>query len=317
MKVLIFSLSNLFGNFISKKIAEKGIEIQTVNLQDILRNWNPQRILKELLYPFFRAHILHFVYAPVRGIHFLLFLLGVLLRKKIIVHWIGSDVLEIRKRLLKISSIIISRLASIHISVSPWLADELQNDLGIYSIVLPIVPPDIDDLSKRRIHRKFSRCLLAYISSPKEFLTYSGDIIIELAKRLPDYRFYVMGINMEEVKRIIGNKVPENIIFLGKVPRRIVIKFYEKIPILLRINRHDGLPNMVLEALAMAMHVATTLPIPTCYRIRLDNLDSIINTIKSIKTPLNNDGRKYVLQKYDPNKLYAKYVRLYRILLRA
>ena len=316
MKVLVFSLSKLFGGFISQKIAEKGVEIQTVNLQDILRDWNPQRIFKELLYPFLKAHILHFVYAPVKGIHFLLFLLGVLLRKKIIVQWIGSDVLEARKRSLKIFSIIISRLTSVHVSVSPWLADEIQRYLKIRSLILPIVPPDINVLSKIRIQRKFSRCLLAYISSPKEFFTYSGDVIIELAKRLPDYRFCVMGINMEEVKRIISNEVPENIIFLGKVPRRIVIKFYEKIPILLRINRHDGLPNMVLEALAMAMHVVTTLPIPNCHGVRLDNPDSIINAIKSIKTPLNNDGRKYVLQKYDPNKLYARYVQLYQVLLR-
>lgn len=166
------------------------------------------------------------------------------LGKKIIIHWIGTDVLIAGKKYLDTGKVINSDV--INLAVSEELCKELRN-IGVNSEYVPIVPPCIPYPPAPEMPK--SHAVLAYLPKGREDF-YGWQQIKFLAGRFPNIPFYIVANDGLEVKNI-----PSNIKFKGFLPHSELEKLYSQISILLRLTEHDGLPVMMLEAQGMGRKV--------------------------------------------------------------
>lgn len=208
-----------------------------------------------------KSDIIHFVFSPLCSYILWMFVfLGVLLRKKIIIHWIGTDVLLFQKRIilrhfLKILPILDNRNI-IHLTVAPWLKNELKN-LGINTDIVPLV--STINLNPEPLPSKFT--VLAYLPTNRyEF--YGGMIIERLAEEFPQIRFLILANDGKRKKKL------SNVRFLGWIPYEMMCHIYRNTTVLIRMTYHDGLPKMVLEALAAGRYVVFSKKFPCCFYAR-------------------------------------------------
>lgn len=173
-----------------------------------------------------------------------IFVISKALGKKIIIHWIGTDVLIARKKYLDTGKIINSDI--INLAVSEDLCKELRS-IGVNSEYVPIVPPCIPYPPAPEMPE--SHAVLAYLPEGREDF-YGWQQIKFLAGRFPNIPFYIVANDGLEVKNI-----PSNIKFKGSLPHSELEKLYSQISILLRLTEHDGLPVMMLEAQGMGRKV--------------------------------------------------------------
>ena len=172
-----------------------------------------------------------------------------LIRKPVIWHWIGTDVLEYSRTRFgggdcrsRIARRAIHKWAAGHLADSPELAGEL-GDMGIRADVVRLLPKaieaDVQPLPPRPgvlsywgpEHRDFYRC----------------GIIMRLAEAFPDVPFIIVGDH--------GNGVesPPNVKFLGRLPS--LADVYPQVSVYVRLVEHDSLSAIVLEAMARGRYV--------------------------------------------------------------
>jgi glycosyltransferase involved in cell wall biosynthesis len=184
-----------------------------------------------------------------------------LLRKRrLVVHWIGSDVLEAQHA--GGSEPWLARQA-VHWAETPWVADEVRA-LGM-SCETMALPGARLAIAPTPLAPEFS--VLIYIPGT-QLCTYYGDAqrvsdfyglgtMLEVARGLPQIRFDMVGVDAGS----IGDK-SANIRVHGRVPD--MTRFYEQATVLWRPVAHDGLSFMVLEALAHGRHVIWSYGFPGC-----------------------------------------------------
>jgi hypothetical protein len=90
---------------------------------------------------------------------------------------------------------------------------------------------------------------------------------------------------------------------------------YEKYPILLRVAKHDGLPKMVLEALAHGNQVVFEYEFPGCHHATTaEGALAAIRAILAERCPVNITGSDYVRQHYGNEQLTRNLLRLIGVL---
>jgi glycosyltransferase involved in cell wall biosynthesis len=172
-------------------------------------------------------------------------------KKKLIMLWCGSDILFAQQQLnagIPIEPWIRNK---IHWSVSPAMAEEvraigLECEYVQASFVDPVPNP-------KPLPAQFS--VLAYGPTFKKAELYGMDRILEVAGKLPDVEFNLVGLLEWPVPAC-----PPNV----KVHKRVDLNpFYEQCAVLYRPVRHDGgISFMVLEALAHGRYVVYSRPFP-------------------------------------------------------
>ena len=194
-----------------------------------------------------------------------------LLRKKIILHWIGTDVLNAikcppSKHLLK------TYRRYTHLAGSPLLQAELRT-IGIESTVVAIVPIGIhfSALPMPKHHE-----VLAYIPEAREGF-YNMPLLKEIAKRFPDTIFHI-------VANSGGNDQDPlpNISYEGTLDQAGMRDLYKKCPVLFRYPQHDGLSMMVLEALGTGRTVIYKYEFPFVKTPANDTVEEIQKTFKKV-----------------------------------
>jgi glycosyltransferase involved in cell wall biosynthesis len=177
-------------------------------------------------------------------------LLRLALRRPIVMHWTGSDVLFAR-RVFAASRAAAGLIHGVtHWAGAPWLAKELRS-LGVQArwlphswveapTVLPPLPPG-------------PLTVLAYLPEARAAF-YGGETILRVATALPEVRVLVVGA------RSLPWPVPANVCLLGWVGDMAPV--YARSHVLLRLPRHDGLAFMVQEALAYGRYAVWTYPFP-------------------------------------------------------
>jgi len=163
--------------------------------------------------------------------------MALLFKKKVICHWIGSDVLKL-KAFSKKELALFKNNKIKHFAIANHLIDELK-EYGINAELLIItsgnvIPKEIPPLPKEH-------AVLTYWS-PLRRKFYGGDIVDKLAMDFPNLKFYILGSDGK------GETQLSNLIYLDKVDN--IEEVFAKTSILLRLTEHDGLPSMVLEMLA-------------------------------------------------------------------
>jgi len=164
-----------------------------------------------------------------------------------IILWVGTDVLEVAHAPHVLEPLRLENL--VHWACAPHLVSELAA-LGIEARYVKIAGVETCTAAPP-LPTTFT--VLAYLPEPsREF--YGQAHLWEAARALPDVRFVVVGRGGGE------SGAPANVQYAGEVndmERRI-----DSASVLFRLPQHDGLPVMVIEALARGRHVIWTHPFP-------------------------------------------------------
>jgi glycosyltransferase involved in cell wall biosynthesis len=220
-------------------------------------------------------------------------------KKKLIMLWCGSDVLFAQQQ--RAAGIPIEPWIrnKIHWAVSPAMAEEVRA-VGLEcepvqaSFVNPVTNP-------KALPTKFS--VLTYGPSFKKAELYGMDRIFEVARRLPDIEFNLIGILDGPTP-----PCPPNVKVHGRVD---LTPFYEQSIVLYRPVRHDGgISFMVLEALAHGRYVVYSRPFPASTLVT--DVDEACRELmrfrdrhKSNNLTLNKSGLEVIARDYSSQKVRA------------
>ena len=256
-------------------------------------NFNQKNKLKKLLFlmnNIRKVDIIYFGYGCYKMNPYLK--IAKLYNKKVITHWIGSDVLKIKnnKNIDKVQSYI-----SYNLTCSPVLKDELS-DIGITVEEVAIIPTNMSgDYSK--LPKKHG--VMMYL--PKGSEDFYGIKYLEYAaKQFKSIQFYVVGNDNDTLHL-------KNVCFLGKIPTEEMNDLYDKTSILIRLPEHDGLSLMLLESLIKGKEVIYCYDFPhTRHVTNINELKRELDDIISKKPKHNVEGHDYVLEKYNLNDIKLK-----------
>jgi len=208
------------------------------------------------------------------------------LGKRIVAHWIGSDIIELQQYVQKNGHIPkeLKTCVDVHLADSPELKTELA-EFGLFSEVVRLIPRSVEAAI---MSMPVVPAVLSYWSDLRaEF--YRCDIIKALAERFHEIPFYIAG-----TKGYNLIDMPKNVIFMGNVDD--IDSIYGKVSVLVRIVEHDSLSAMVLEMLARGRYVIYNQTfVPHTHIVK--NLEQAINCLRKVL--------KYTV----PNKAGADYVR--------
>lgn len=201
--------------------------------------------------------------------------------------WIGSDA---PRYAANASTTVVARVW--HWCVAPWLQEEVA-EAGIAAEVVPLTPPSIPSPSPA-LPPDFS--VLAYTLDGRSDL-YGLDLVLELARRQPDIPFVLLGAAPSEA-------FPENIRAL-----RWVDDMHATVTgstVYVRPTSHDGMSNLVLEALAYGRYAMWTYPFPGVDQIStIDSAESRLSELHRLhaegRLSLNHEGREAVFEMFDPD----------------
>lgn len=221
--------------------------------------------------------------------HRLAFLLG----KKQIIHWVGSDIIAMKKLAaqgFKFSPHFTKK--AVHWVEVNWIAKELT-ELGIIGNVVPLTPaafpkkaPDLPE--------KF--VVLTYLP-PEKSAFYGEAQIIALAEEFPEIVFLAAAASTTET----NPKWPANLMAVGWV--NDMARIYQEITVLIRLPEHDGLSFMVLEALANGRHVIWNYAFDgvrqtSGYQQTVQILKDLLRDYERGELKLNEAGREFVKKYY-------------------
>lgn len=221
------------------------------------------------------------------------FRLAVFLRKKIIVHWIGTDVLTFTQKYNESKKVINKNC--INLSVSSQLQRELE-EIKIKTEVVPIFPPNYscEALGIPEKHR-----VLSYIPEVREAF-YGMELVKNVAQQFSNIEFHIVANTGKNDMQ----KLP-NIYYHGMLNSEELKKMYEQCTVLFRFPEHDGLPVMVLEALGYGRMVIYRYEHPYVYTPKSDNLEDILETFKQVfESPykLNVEAIEFVKNEFSMEK---------------
>lgn len=227
--------------------------------------------------------------------HPLVYIFTKILGKKVIVHWVGTDVMwaisKKRNIIHRVLRTIANRMIDMHLTVFEPLSDELET-LGIKAKIVPLIP-DMSTSKRERIWPQEDR-VLVYLPEKNQDI-YGKEDVFRLAHELSSVDFLITYNNGEGLPKL------PNVKYLGIVDNMDIV--WEQIKLYLRLTKHDGLSHTVLEALARGKHVVWTQKFPYCHQGRTFNesKDAIMK-ILSQNQP-NIEGMEYVNANFEPSKI--------------
>jgi hypothetical protein len=180
-------------------------------------------------------------------------LLRTALRRPMVMHWAGSDVLYARRVHAAERSTKALLHGVTHWAGAPWLVEELR-PLDVRARWLPHswvdAPPALPPLPPSDAS---PLTLLTYLPEKRPAF-YGGEAVLRLARTLPEVEVLVTGA------RSLPWPAPPNVRCLGWVED--MAPLYARAHALLRLPRHDGLSFMVQEALVFGRYAIWSYPFP-------------------------------------------------------
>ena len=222
------------------------------------------------------------------------FKLASMLQKPTLAVWIGSDVYR-----LKLEKNQMAKLGKYREYITASIADSpvLVEELAEMDIKAEWVPT----ISKKMLYQPLPipepLSILVYLT-PQRHPFYGSAIIARVIELLPDIKFNIVG------GYDFGGNIPKNVTIAGYVDN--MGEIYKQSYILLRPTLHDGLSQMVLEALGRGRQVIWSMPFPHCHLATKP--EQIVEIIKDlIASPyINIDGARYVADSFTPEKMVKK-----------
>lgn len=290
MKVLFLGESQI--RFLSKLYGESGHEVRVQRGRGKL---SKLLTLPDLLW----ADVVYHVYGT--DINRLALLrVAKLLRKKIILHWIGTDVLEAAEIFRKEGRVLNAGYPHVDLAVAEHLCQEL-NQIGIEAKEVPIIPVGLEF---EVLPMPENHGVLSYIPESRQDF-YGIDLLRKMARRFPEVPFYVVANT--------GAQDPAdlpNVHYTGLLCWEELRRVYEKCSVLLRYPRHDGLPVMVLEAMGLGRQVIHRYPFPYVITPEEDSIESIDAALRKVLSEpprVNQEGADYVRREFTKERILQRY----------
>ena len=229
-------------------------------------------------------------------------------KKKVVIFWCGSDVLEgqAEHRAGKSDPWVAER---IHWAGAPWLAEEVRA-MGLQCEYVPItwVPP-VEAVSP--LPKVFS--VLSYLPDSSRISLYGIDQVLEVAQKMPYARFTIVGLRQGQ-----SLKAPANVIVRHHLPN--LNQLYRETTVVWRPTRHDGLSFTVLEALAHGRHVLWSYPITGALLSRdaassRAELERLFDLHEAHALDVNILGAEFVARNFSPDKIRDEFLSRWRTIV--
>lgn len=222
----------------------------------------------------------------------------VLGKKKIVMHWLGSDVLDEQRAVLagERDPWVLRQLH--HWAESDWMVREVSA-LGVPCELVPF-PSALVPESPTPLPDEFR--VLVYVPSLERSELYGLDRILQVACELPEISFELVGLRDGPIP-----DAPGNLRIHGRQPN--LLEAYRHCSVLWRPVRHDGVSWMVLESLGHGRHVLWTYPFPGCVQVHdaTDAREQILRLYRLHQQGLlriNSDGARLMASEgYQPQLL--------------
>jgi len=214
------------------------------------------------------------------------------------------------------------------ISISRIEKEWLSNTFGIpdtklYHIPIPI---DIDNVNKKKERGKDIKiAFMGRLSAEKNV-----DVLISAFRIVkqdhPECKLYIIGEGPLKEHLSGLSKNINDIYFLGRLTHDDTLKFFDDVDMFVLPSKFEVSPISVLEAMAKSVPVIVT-PVgeipyvledgKNCLLVKFNDVNDLavkINSLVENKTLSNRiaeNGRNYVKEKHDINKIIDSYVNLY------
>ncbi len=208
-------------------------------------------------------------------------------RKKVIFHWIGSDWYGLSRRPLSRVMLRLFRAGvDLHIADAPWLVDDLAA-AGLEAHLVPTISEKMGG-ELEPMPSRFS--VMAYLPNRRRDF-YGWPVIRLIAERLPSLEVVAVGGGPEA-------GAPANVRFTGLVDGEAMGRLYREVSALVRPTSHDGLSQMVLEALLRGRQVVWSRAFPFCIRAATPEEFAAAVAGLASSCPQNVEGSRYVAERY-------------------
>ncbi len=290
MKVLLIGLP-YFSNYLADKLSKNFPKDTFISLNTYYSKKDKILFFKHLS----KADVIHSINGSISKSTAIL--LAVLLRKKVVMHWVGTDLIqaEMDYSNKKTNSTLISR--PIHLTDTPWFIHRLEK-VGIKN---PKFIP-LKGMEKCNTTPKFPEkfAVLCYIPENRaEF--YGIDMAIKIATKLPDIKFNWVGMSNWK------HDLPKNVHLHGWVSN--ISKYIDDSVVCLRMPKSDGLSFFVLESLSKGRYVAYNQPFE--YSNYCDSLEDFVSFISEKKTEFDakiltpDEAKSKIIQEiFDENMVF-------------
>jgi len=219
-------------------------------------------------------------------------------RKKVVFHWIGSDWYGLSRRPLSRAMLRSFRAGvDLHIADAPWLVE----DLAARGFRAHLVPTISEKMSGELEPMPSRFSVMAYLPDRRRDF-YGWPVIKLLAERLPSLAVVAVGGEREagapDNVRFTGLVDPDNVRFTGLVDGETMAGLYREVSALVRPTSHDGLSQMVLEALLRGRRVVWSREFPFC--IHAATPEEFVAAVAALASscPQNVEGSRYVAERY-------------------
>lgn len=281
------------GEFFAKILIqqlEKSIDIKLVSTD--LRD--PELAIKAK-----DCDIIHYIFSPIVTLGGLRTVQKLKkMKKKIIIHWIGTDVHNaITNRKSKFIAKKYKHLVDVHLAVHSRLVMEL-NSIGINCEELPLPVFSLYQLSSLPAKKK----ILVYMPDSRSDF-FGKPVVDKLFNSLPDLDFIVVPNSGKDYRKTNVTCMP----WVDDME-----KIYRDVSVLIRLPVHDGLPNSIIEALSMGRYVIYSYDFPYCeYASSFEEVKKKLLHLLQKSLP-NEEGSSYVHSTYDKNRIIRRLIDIYR-----
>jgi glycosyltransferase involved in cell wall biosynthesis len=207
--------------------------------------------------------------------------------KKVVFHWIGSDWYELGQNRTRRALFRTGRGGvDLHIADAPWLVEELAA-AGLAAHLVPTISEKMHG-QVEAMPARFR--VMAYVPDRRRDF-YGWPTVKHVAGEFPEVEFVAVGGQAEA-------GAPGNVRFTGLVDGEEMDRLYREASVLIRPTAHDGLSQMVLEALLRGRQVVWTRDFPHC--VQATSAEEFAAAVGRLvrDCPRNDEGARYVRENY-------------------
>ncbi len=290
-----------WAEVIAQMLCQAGFQARHWRIEPARKPWLLRKIpalgiLPYLLLPltprFWRARVIHHVGTLTSRALYPVYRLAHLLGKRVIVHWVGTDVLEFCRDVQAGRTDLLDfhrRVIQAHFAGCESLVEELAQ-AGLDGAQVFLTLPPGNRLPAEPIPLPAQPAVLTYWPHERRDF-YGGPILDQLADAFPSVPFYVVGTDGHDEPR------HPNMHYLGWVEDMRPV--YERISVLVRLPRHDGMACGVVETLAHGRWAVFCNPMPHCEHAR--DFESARAALERClnRTELNRAGHEFARTHFD------------------
>lgn len=230
-------------------------------------------------------------------------------KKKLILQWMGTDVLLAMDR-FKQQTIIRKYIDNSYNFVdSQWLMEEVK------SLEVPVEYLHFKSVTVMPNDKIYNQISITSYVAEKRQLFYGMDQIAEIARALPNIEFHLFGLNQADFL------TTPNVHFYGWVSPEEFAEKLKASPIFLRLTDHDGFSVSVIEALGYGCEVIWSLPfeythLATNAQQAIERINQLVPKIEKLGMKPNHELIEIVKHHFNPETLTKNYIQKLKEIVR-